>query len=43
MPLRRSALKAYRLERLPPWQVPREGWFVKALPVNPRGKVSRAE
>ncbi len=38
-----AVLKAFLLERLPPWQVPRAWWFIEALPANERGKVSRAE
>jgi long-chain acyl-CoA synthetase len=36
-------LKHFLSTRLPGWQVPREWWFVPALEVNPRGKLSRAE
>jgi acyl-CoA synthetase (AMP-forming)/AMP-acid ligase II len=36
-------LKTFLLERLPAWQVPREWQWVKSLPVNGRGKLSRAE
>jgi acyl-CoA synthetase (AMP-forming)/AMP-acid ligase II len=35
-------LKQFLLRKLPNWQVPREWWFVPALAVNPRGKISRA-
>jgi acyl-coenzyme A synthetase/AMP-(fatty) acid ligase len=38
-----TGLKAFLLTRLPAWQVPREWVFVEALPVNQRGKLSRAE
>ncbi|MEW6304620.1 MAG: class I adenylate-forming enzyme family protein [Verrucomicrobiota bacterium] len=36
-------LRQYLLEKLPAWQVPREWVVVDALPVNQRGKLSRAE
>jgi acyl-coenzyme A synthetase/AMP-(fatty) acid ligase len=38
-----TALKQFLLNTLPAWQVPREWKFVEALPVNARGKISRAE
>jgi acyl-coenzyme A synthetase/AMP-(fatty) acid ligase len=38
-----SVLKQFLLETLPAWQVPREWQFVKTLPVNARGKISRRE
>ena len=38
-----KALKQFLLERLPPWQVPREWMFVDSLGANQRGKSSRAE
>lgn len=38
-----SELKQFLLERLPAWQIPRAWWFVDSLPVNQRGKISRAE
>jgi long-chain acyl-CoA synthetase len=36
-------LKTFLLQTLPAWQVPREWRFVESLPVNARGKISRAE
>ena len=38
-----TELKRFLLQKLPPWQVPREWWFVHSLAANLRGKVSRAE
>jgi acyl-CoA synthetase (AMP-forming)/AMP-acid ligase II len=38
-----DALRQFLLATLPAWQVPREWVFLKALPVNHRGKLSRAE
>jgi long-chain acyl-CoA synthetase len=38
-----SELKSCLLQTLPAWQVPREWKFVKSLPTNARGKISRAE
>ncbi len=38
-----SELKNFLLQTLPAWQVPREWKFVKSLPANARGKVSRTE
>jgi acyl-coenzyme A synthetase/AMP-(fatty) acid ligase len=38
-----TALKQFLLKTLPAWQIPREWRFVDALPVNARGKISRAE
>jgi acyl-coenzyme A synthetase/AMP-(fatty) acid ligase len=38
-----TQLKKFLLQTLPAWQVPRAWRFVKALPVGPRGKISRAE
>jgi acyl-CoA synthetase (AMP-forming)/AMP-acid ligase II len=38
-----DSLKRHALESLPAWQVPRKWVFVDALPVNERGKLSRAE
>jgi len=38
-----ETLKQSLLRVLPAWQVPREWVFVDALPVNSRGKLSRAE
>ena len=38
-----TQLKRFLLETLPSWQVPRCWQFVDALPVGPRGKISRAE
>jgi long-chain acyl-CoA synthetase len=37
-----EALKRFLLHRLPAWQLPREWWF-RALEVNARGKLSRAD
>jgi len=36
-------LRAYLLDQLPAWQVPRHWWEVSAIEVNQRGKISRAE
>jgi long-chain acyl-CoA synthetase len=38
-----SKLRNFLLQTLPAWQVPREWKFVESLPVNARGKISRAE
>ena len=38
-----AALRAHCAQRLPAWQVPKHWFFVGALPVNARGKLSRAE
>jgi len=38
-----DALRAFLLERLPAWQVPREWCAVDSLSPNQRGKLSRAE
>lgn len=38
-----NELKQFLLQTLPSWQVPRRWRFVEALPVSPRGKISRAE
>ena len=38
-----DALRHFLLSRLPAWQVPRQWRFVASLPMNPRGKISRAE
>jgi acyl-CoA synthetase (AMP-forming)/AMP-acid ligase II len=38
-----NELKTFLLGRLPAWQVPRDWLRVESLPVNGRGKVSRAE
>lgn len=38
-----GGLRDFLLTRLPAWQIPREWWFVEALSVNERGKLSRAE
>lgn len=38
-----SELKAFLLQTLPPWQVPREWRFVPSLAAGSRGKISRAE
>ena len=42
-PVSADALRKFSLSRLPDWQVPRDWWFVEALPVNERGKLSRAD
>jgi acyl-CoA synthetase (AMP-forming)/AMP-acid ligase II len=42
-PVTGDALKHFLLEKLPPWQAPREWWFVDSLESNQRGKLSRAE
>lgn len=36
-------LKQFLLAKLPAWQLPRAWQFVESLPVNSRGKISRAE
>jgi long-chain acyl-CoA synthetase len=36
-------LRSSLAEKLAPWQIPREWLFLDALPVNERGKLSRAE
>ena len=36
------ALSGFLSEKLPPWQIPRQWWFVDALAANERGKISRA-
>jgi long-chain acyl-CoA synthetase len=38
-----SELKEVLQQKLAPWQVPREWWFVDSLSPNQRGKMSRAE
>jgi long-chain acyl-CoA synthetase len=38
-----EALRQFTMARLPAWQVPRDWWFVDALEVNGRGKLSRAD
>jgi long-chain acyl-CoA synthetase len=38
-----AMLREYLLEKLPPWQLPRDWWFVPALETNLRGKRARAE
>jgi acyl-CoA synthetase (AMP-forming)/AMP-acid ligase II len=38
-----ETLRHFLLATLPPWQVPRQWWFVESLAVNERGKLSRAE
>jgi len=38
-----AELREFMLNRVPAWQVPREWRFVPSLPVNQRGKISRAE
>lgn len=40
--VRREEIRDFLLGRLPSWQLPRDWWFVDALPANVRGKVSRA-
>ncbi len=42
-PLTGEQLKQHLLATLPAWQVPRDWWFTESLPVNQRGKISRAE
>ena len=42
-PTSEEALRAFLLNHLQPWQLPRLWRFVDALPPNERGKVSRAE
>ncbi len=42
-PLTGEQLKQHLLATLPAWQVPRHWWFTESLPVNRRGKISRAE
>ncbi|HEX3798770.1 MAG TPA: fatty acid--CoA ligase family protein [Verrucomicrobiae bacterium] len=37
-----NELKAFLQQNLPAWQVPRKWLFVESLPVNERGKISRA-
>ena len=41
--LTEAALREHLLVRLPAWQIPREWVWVNSLPVNQRGKLSRAE
>jgi acyl-CoA synthetase (AMP-forming)/AMP-acid ligase II len=41
-PVSEAELRAHLAARLPAWQVPRVWRFMAALPVSPRGKVSRA-
>lgn len=41
--LTEAALREHLLVRLPAWQIPREWVWVDSLPVNQRGKLSRAE
>jgi long-chain acyl-CoA synthetase len=38
-----AGLRDFALAQLANWQVPREWWLVDSLPVNARGKISRAE
>jgi long-chain acyl-CoA synthetase len=38
-----SELKQFLQQSLPAWQIPREWRFVESLPVNARGKISRAK
>ncbi len=38
-----AELRAHCAQRLPAWQVPKRWFFVEALPVSARGKLSRAE
>ena len=40
---REGVLRQFVLETLPAWQAPRHWWFVEAVQINSRGKVSRAE
>jgi long-chain acyl-CoA synthetase len=42
-PVESDILKQFLLEHLSAWQVPRAWWFVKILPANQRGKISRTE
>jgi acyl-CoA synthetase (AMP-forming)/AMP-acid ligase II len=42
-PLATGALREHALTTLPAWQVPRRWIVVESLPVNERGKISRAE
>ena len=41
--IKREVLREFLLEKMPAWQIPREWLFLEALPVNERGKLSRAE
>lgn len=43
VPLTGAALRDFLTARLAAWQIPREWVWVKSLPVNQRGKLSRAE
>ena len=38
-----AELKRFLLKTLPAWQLPREWYYVAALAINARGKISRAE
>jgi acyl-coenzyme A synthetase/AMP-(fatty) acid ligase len=38
-----DSLRRYLGQSVPPWQLPREWWFVDSLEVNQRGKLSRAD
>jgi long-chain acyl-CoA synthetase len=38
-----AALKEHLLAQLPPWQLPRDWWFVPSLQTTARGKIARAE
>jgi long-chain acyl-CoA synthetase len=38
----REALRHFLSSKLPPWQIPRQWFFVESLGANERGKVSRA-
>ncbi len=42
-PLTDAALRIFLMARLPAWQIPREWVWVKSLPANQRGKLSRVE
>ncbi len=42
-PATAGELRDFLLNRLPPWQVPRDWWFVDSLAANQRGKISRPE
>ena len=42
-PATAGELRDFLLHRLPPWQVPRDWWFVDSLARNHRGKISRPE
>ncbi len=38
-----EALRQFLLNRMEPWQTPRDFWFIESLEANQRGKLSRAE